>query len=216
MRIYNTEQKQGESLKHWYRRLAKAADQRLDRLEDYGKQEHYKPALQWAYQRAKRDIATWDKRAGISKELPRFNRAMPKTDEGLMSKISDMRQFLESATSTKEGITAVYEQRAKTINEGRTDPVTGKKIGGYGTNFTWEDMAKFYESEEAKRWNEKFGSKTALRVIATLQKNKEIIMKDMENVKMKNIKVDGKNKRLIKAKVKEALQDNQLDIASLF
>lgn len=204
MRTYNTEQRQGESLQKWYKRLAKAADQRLVRLERYSDQEYYKPAMKWAYRRAERDIMKWDKRAGGSYTNFRFNRDMPKDEEDLRAKISDMRQFIESPTSTKQGITSVYKKRADTINQ------------KYGTNWSWEDVAKFYESEEAKYWNEKYGSKTALRVIATIQKNKKALQDDMDKVKARDIKVDGKNKRLIKAKVMQALNDNNIDINSLF
>ena len=204
MRTYNTERKQGESLQKWYKRLAKAADQLLVRLENYSDQPYYKTAMKWAYRRAEKDIQKWDKKAGRDYSDFRFNRDMPVNEEELRSKISDIRQFIEAPTSTKQGITSVYKKRADTINQ------------KYGTNWSWEDVAKFYESEEAKYWNEKYGSKTALRVIATIQKNKKVLQDDMKKVKEKDIKVEGKNKRLIKSKVMQALNDNQLDITSLF
>lgn len=200
MAEYQIDQKPGEDLMHYYRRLAKTADQRLVRLEDYSDQAGYKTATKWAYARAVKDIAKWNKGAKGVKQL-RFNTAPPDNQEGLLAKINDIKTFLSSPTSTKGGITSVYKKRADTVNK------------RYGTKFTWQQLAKYYESGQASIWDSKFGSKTALKTIAELQKNKKKLQDDIEEADAKDLKVDNE---ILEKTVNKALQDNELDIGALF
>lgn len=193
---YNTEQKAGESLQSWYKRLAKTADQRLVRLESYEHDAMYKPATQWAYKKALKDIHKWS-----GSDANRFNVKPPEDPEKLLAKINDIRSFIESPTSTKKGITDVYKKRADTIN---------KK---YGTSFTWQQLAKYYQSGQAKIWDSKFGSKTALKTIGQLQKHKKQVIKDIEDADKRDIRV---NDDVLQKTVDRALADNDLDITALF
>lgn len=200
MASYNIDQKPGESLEKYYHRLAKAADQRLVRLESYEHDKYFKPATQWAYSRAQHDIQKWTGKGPGSKHL-RFNTAAPKGEEKLISKINDIKSFLSSPTSTKKGIMDVYKQRADTIN---------KK---YGTKFTWQSLAKFYDSGQAELWDSKFGSKTALRTIGVIQRKSEEMLRRIREAEEKDQKED--NKDMIEAMVKKALADNELNIEDL-
>ncbi len=205
---YNTEQKPGESLEHWYRRLAKTADQRLVRLEGYQHQDYFESATKWSYAKAQRDIRRWS-----GEDATRFNTKMPEKTEDVYAKISDMRSFIESPTSTKQGIIGIYKQRAKTFNEGRIDPKTGEKKGGFGTQFTWQDIAVYYESGMAQKWSDKYGSETALRTIAVIQKNKKKIQKAIEKGRKIDIRVDDE---ILGETVKSALKDENLQLELLF
>lgn len=198
MKELNTDQRPGESLEQWYRRLAKAADQRMVRLERYKDDQYFHVAQNWAYARAKKDIQKWNK--GKIPDKYRFNVDMPKTFEGLVSKISDIQGFLSSPTSTKAGIIEVYKKRADTVNK------------RYGTKFTWKQLAKYYDSGQAKLWDKKFGSKTALRTIAQIQKNKKQIIEDIKEADKKDLKVDDS---MLKQTVNKALKDNNLNIKDL-
>lgn len=200
MASYDIEQKPGEDLMHYYRRLAKTADQRLVRLEKAAEQEYYKPATQWAYAKAQKDIRKWQKKGEEPKVL-RFN-TKPPEGENLLAKINDIKSFLSSPTSTKKGITDVYKKRADTVN---------KK---YGTSFTWQQLAKYYESGQAAAWDAKFGSKTALRTIGQIQKSKKQLLKDIRSADAKDIRVKADNKVLQKT-VNKALADNDLNIKDL-
>lgn len=175
-----------------YKKLAKRADQRLVRLEKAAELPGYKTATKWAYHRAKHDIEAW---AGHKVAKPRFNVAPPKNKQQLQAKIADIKTFLEAPTSTKSGITSVYKARAKTINE------------TYGTKFTWQDMANYYQSGVAQKMSEAFGSDTALQTVAQVQKNKKKIIKDIEAAKQTNIVVDNE---MIQATVNKLLADNGL------
>lgn len=197
---YDIEQKPGESLEKYYRRLAKAADQRLVRLERYSGEEWFKTAQQWAYSRAVKDIKKWLKPGQSYPDKFRFNTAPPKDTEDLLAKINDIKTFISAPTSTKKGITEVYKKRADTVN---------KK---FGTKFTWQQLAKYYSSGQAEIWDAKFGSKTALRTIAALQKNKKKIIADIQAADAKDLRVDNS---MIEKTVSAALKDNNLAIEDI-
>lgn len=200
MAAYDVNQKPGETLEKYYRRLAKTADQRLVRLERLAKQPNYEPAELWAYRRARLDITKWN--GGKSPELYRFNVNMPKDPEKLLAKINDIKTFLTRPTSTKKGITEVYKKRAETINR------------KFGTNFSWQQMAKYFQSGAAEYWDSKYGSKTALRVMAVLQKNKDKLTKAVGKVDIKDIDTSGASNVVI-GKVKELLKENNLKLKDL-
>ena len=199
MASYNLDQKPGESLERYYRRLAKTADQRLVRLEAYEHDKYFKTATQWAYAKAQKDIQKWQNKGPDDTKL-RFNTAPPKSHDQLIAKINDIKSFLSSPTSTKQGIINVYKKRADTINR------------KYGTNFTWEQLAKYYESGQSEIWDAKFGSKTALRAIAHIQKNKKKIKEAIQKADKKDIRVGNS---MMQKVVNKALKDNQLNIEDL-
>ena len=198
---YDIEQKPGESLEKYYHRLAKAADQRLVRLESCEHDKYFKPATQWAYSRAQHDLQKWTGKGPGAKKL-RFNTAAPKGEEKLISKINDIKQFLSSPTSTKKGIVDVYKKRADTINE------------KYGTSFDWKSLAKYYDSGQAELWDSKFGSKTALRTIGKIQKDGKKIVDDIKKAVTKDQKAEDKS--MADKMVRKALADNELNIEDLF
>lgn len=194
IRKYDFNQKQNESEYQYYKRLAKAADKRMDRLEQYSKEEGFSTAKQWAYAKAMSDIKKW----GTEKSR-RFFTKPPQDHEKFLAKINDIRTFLESPTSTKEGIKNVYIKRVNTINE------------RYGTQFTWDQFAKFVLSGQAALWDSKFGSKTALKAIARIQKTgtkEDIDAADQKDVRVRKSQIDKV--------VDKALDDNNLDIGMLF
>ena len=193
---YDVEQKPGESLEKYYRRLAKTADQRLVRLEGYAHDKDFKPATQWAYNKAMRDIHKWS-----GPDALRFNTKMPEGDEAIRAKIADIKAFIESPTSTKRGIENVYKKRANTVNS------------RFGTKFTWQQLAKYYESGQAKLWDEKFGSKTALKTIGQIKKNKKQILDGIDQADKKDIRVDN---AVLQQTVNKALNDQDLNIEDLF
>lgn len=170
-RPFNVEQKPDESDMHYYRRLAKVADQRLVRLEELSKQPGYKGVKNYAYKKAIYDAKTY----GAKGTKPRFNIALERDQAGKIieqrfkEKIETMKQFLESPTSTKYGIQEVYKKRTQTINE------------RYGTNFTWQQLADYfnkgYDQKVSKRVG---GSKTALYAIGKIQQKESNIVSAIE------------------------------------
>lgn len=147
-----------------YHKLAKKADQRLRALEAYSYDKNYKDIKRYAYAKAMQDIKIWS--GGAAK---RFETKAPDSEADLKAKINDIKRFLESPTSTKRGVTAIYKKRADTIN---------KK---YNTSFTWQQLAKYYETGLADKMSKEYGSKTALKVIGKVQTNANKIIKGIAN-----------------------------------
>ena len=203
MASYDINQKPGETLEKYYHRLAKTADQRMVRLEQASEQPYFHVATEWAYAKATRDILKWIPPGDTKSTALRFNTKAPE-GEDLIAKINDIKSFLSSPTSSKQGIIDVYKKRANTIN---------KK---YGTKFNWKQLAKYYDSGQAELWDAKFGSKTALKTIAEIQKNKTKIVKAIKDADKKDVRINAKDKGVIAKTVKMALADNSLNIEDLF
>lgn len=211
---YVTEQLPGESMQHWYLRLAGAANKRLERLETLAKQDYYKPAMKWAYNRAAYDVRKW-KQSGKVRFPEGVKWAETRNMQQLMGAISDVRTFIESGTSTKEGIKNIYQKRADVFNsEVAQIRPGGKKVGGFGTHFSWQTLAKYYETEWNKNWDRIFGSRTALRVIGVLQKNKNIISmhKKLSEIDVKDLRIEDS---YLEEMVSQALKKKGLHIRDL-
>lgn len=190
----NFAQKAGETDLQYYRRLAKQADQRLVRLEGYQHERNFANVTQWAYARAQEDISKWS-----GPDATRFNTAPPMKKAGdemvidetrLRSKIQDIKTFLESPTSTKKGIVQVYKNRVDTINQ------------KYGTSFTWQEFAKFTESETFNKLDWEYGSKTIMKAIGAIQskfKNADDLEEKMREVSENHVKIsdDGEVNAII-------------------
>lgn len=193
--VYDVDQREGESMQAWYRRLARVADDRLRALEAYQHDQYYKPAIQWAYSVARHDIQKWS-----GQHANRFNTKPPENPERLLAKISDIQKFLVSPTSTKRGITESYQKRADTIN------------AKYGTTLTWKQMANLYDSNLWKVFDKLFGSKTAMKIVARLQKagkrEAKRMLEEVKNADETNIKVSGRT--LIERATIKALQSNEI------
>ncbi len=199
--LYDVDQRPGESMEHWYRRLARTADDRIRALKAYSHDKYFKPAIQWAYAVAQNDIKKWS-----GQHAERFNTKPPENPERLLAKISDIQKFLQSPTSTKSGIRASYQKRANTLNEHYP-----------GLNFTWKEMAQFYESETWQNIVE-YGSQTAMKMIAKLRKygkkNAEKLKERIKTANEQNEKIS--EKKLIDRSINKALANNDINLDDLF
>lgn len=138
-----------------YRRYAKRADQRLVRLEKLAESgdTNFQGVLTYSYKKAAQDAKKW----GSTGERPRFNVKPPETTGEIKAKIKDIEAFLESPTSTKKDITDVYKKRAETFN---------KRFGKKGDRpVTWQELANYYKSDQAKALDKRYGSKTIARAV---------------------------------------------------
>ena len=86
----------------------------------------------------------------------------------------------------------ILQRRADTLNE------------QYGTNFKWNDVGTFFESELAEKMDSKYASETMMQVVASLQKNKSKILKEMEKAQDKNQKVPDK---MVEQLVRDVLEN---------
>lgn len=176
-----------------YRALAKRADQRLVRLEKTSQQDGYSGVLDYAYSKAMQDIQGWS-----GEGAKRFNRDMPQSNIQLQAKINDIKSFLALPTSTKQGTNKYFVQRTAALN------------AKFGTNYTWQEWARFFEKEGTSIFETK-GLKyneTAFQVLATIsgkrseksiseaiESNQKIADKDVAKTIAKNLVKAGVNRR---------------------
>lgn len=170
-----------KELEKVYRTLAKSADQRLVRLEGYQHDKGFEVATKWAYSRAMHDIKQWS-----GEEANRFNTAPPASKTDLLSKIEDIKHFLESPTSTKKGIINVYKKKADSLNK------TMRKNNPSWKDLTWKELAQYFDSALYEKIDERYGSKTKFKIYNTLKKNKKQIVDDIEEKKDIHLKVEDK------------------------
>lgn len=152
-----------EEIEKEYNRLAKKADARLRALESYQHEKNFRTATKWAYAKAMRDIKSW----GGNKRFQTSAKNLSDTE--LKMKIKDIENFLESPTSTKRGIINTYKKRVETLNK------------NLGTNYTWDEFAKFIKSDTYKKMDNLFGSNTIFSVVGkTKNMSKEKVDKMLE------------------------------------
>lgn len=152
-----------EEIEKEYNRLAKKADARLRALESYQHEKNFRTSTKWAYAKAMRDIKSW----GGTKRFQTSAKNLSDTE--LKMKIKDIENFLESPTSTKRGIINTYKKRVDTLNK------------NLGTNYTWNEFAKFIKSDTYKKIDALFGSNTIFSVVGkTKNISKEKVDKMLE------------------------------------
>lgn len=200
---YNVEQRPGETAEKYYRRLAKVADQRLVRIEQLAQNPLYSNVTKFAYEKALEDIHKWN-----GETASRFNTVPPEAPEDLQLKIEQMKSFLGKQTSTQAGINLMYKRMANTIN------------AKYGTNFTYQQIMKYYSSNQNEKWTNMFGSKTVLKVIGNIQKSAKKLKKEISDEDKKNIIIDNiqskKGQSMLERRTLQALQSNELSLEDLY
>lgn len=175
-----------EELVKDYRTLAKAADQRLVRLEKYVQEEGFGHATDYAYRRALHDIEAWG--GGT-----RWNRRPPESMSKLKAKMQDIKTFLMADTSTKGGLRTVEQRRADTLN------------AKFGTNFTPAEISKFFDSKLRKKMEDKvLDSNTMVKTIAVMRRNKSVILQKGKSRKKKLEEISQAERERFKKDVKEA------------
>ena len=185
-----------KSLLREYRKLAKKADQRLVRLEKIAGQKNFKHIKDWAYAKAMKAISHWS-----GKDAARFNTKPPATAKSLRTKISDIKDFLGSVTSTKSGTISMYKRRADTLNK------------NHGTNFKWEDIGDFFESASYEKNEKEYGSRTYVMAIGEIQNNEDAILEAIEAHRDVNLKIENKK---VKSTVNDLISKYGLGVVDLY
>lgn len=198
-----------EALDKFYRRIVDTANHRLLEIERLSTKKGYEEITQFAYRKALYDIHDL-----FGEDRSRFKaNALPLDDLRKVPKyINSVLRFLEMPTSTKVGVYNIYQKRADTVNE------------RYKTNVSWQTIANLYQSKLYSKLNGKLNaSKTAVRVIGVLQKNKKELKKYFK--KVSDAEKKGKqppdvislqvSDRELSEKVNEALAEYGTDISKL-
>lgn len=161
---YNTDMRPGESIESYYHRIAKVADQRLLRLERLSEEKGFEKVEEYAYRVAQSKLDVWGGK--------RFNTKIPESASLRNEKIADMLHFIESPTSTKGGITNIYQKRADTLNR------------EYGLDVSWQKLGKIMEAYHDE--SGKGSTKTEIKAIGVINDIKkegiEAAMKKNQNM----------------------------------
>lgn len=168
-----------------FKQLAKRADQRLVRLEKLQKEEGFENVLKFAYKRATKDIEKW----GLTKEGKQFRfNVRPKSEEQLDKMMKDVERFLSSKTTTKKDIINVYDSKRNALKE------------AYGVDLTWQEIALYFETGFAKKYDKTYASKTALKAIAVIQQSKAKTYQELKSAvdTMKVLDDDVANEEALK------------------
>ena len=130
----------------YYEALRKTANRRQRNLEKVAQSnEMYDAALGFGYRKAQ-----WGIKGLFGEDVTRFQKINPENKNLLRKAIKEAEEFVNSPTSTIQGITNIYKHEVDVINE------------KYGSDFTWEEWAELMRSGAWDDIKDKIGSKTAL------------------------------------------------------
>lgn len=166
------------------RKLAKRANQRMKRLEDYAKKPGYSSITKYAYARAEEYIREYVKKTG----KPRFTEKV-RLDKNIKGDnaeevykknvqkqrmiIKAMEEFLGSQSSTigssrsgekTKGIKAIYDKRAQTI--------TDRFLKNYGYSMSADDLKRFFDSKKQAKLEKEYGSQQMFIIASVIKKEK--------------------------------------------
>lgn len=204
LKPFPIEQKPGETLNQYYKRLGKSVDRRLERLKEASAKPFYEHATEYAYEYAMNELHRINGDAA-----KRFETLPPLNARKREQMLETMKTFLQMQTSTPGGITLMYKRRANKFNE------------KYGTNFTWQEINTYFDTKQNERWSNKFGSKTALKVIGKIQKYSEEASKklniDIKKINRNHIRqvMDENSDSMLDDLVSKALKDTHLNLKDL-
>lgn len=204
------------------RKLAKRANQRMKRLEEYAKRPGYSNITKFAYHQAEEYIRTYlqsEKERATLK--PRYKERVKldpeikgKTEEETYKlnvqkenyKIKNMEEFLAMASSTMgksrsgpktKGIKAIYDKRADTI--------TNKFLEKYGYSMSADDLKRFFDSKKQAKLESEVGSNQMFIVACVIRKeNIGGSRKELEEYVRTHVKTDDPSELKMKAKESRA------------
>lgn len=161
-----------------YRLLAGRANKRLERLEKAGMKTGS------AYKSAQ--IAT-SRMKGARGSGRRFSLSNPGSVKALRGRMNEVKSFLSDVTSTPAGVRKV-----------------GQKIGGtlkssYGLELTPEQIKATFEGALWAKLNNRFGSGTAVKIIAELQKSGGDVKNMLKSLQEQNIYLSTSEKKSLAA-----------------
>lgn len=188
-----------------YNKLAKKADRRMRELERFSRYKEYENITEYAYKVAKHDIEKYNP-PGSKPRAPRWQRNEPMDTRTLKAKIADINKFLKMKSSTVTGVRKIYENRAKALNK-------IAKENGEEPNFTWQELADFFEMGLWDKGKDKYGSATLLISIGVMKKKKKEVADYIKNKSKDNIQIS--DDIVVNETINKLLKDNKKDIKKL-
>lgn len=167
----------GESEEAYYKALAQTANKRLDRLVKASQKDAYRGILNYAYANAIYDIRAMTG----NPDQKHFTVRLEKRKDGgvnradVHAKINAVKRFLESPTSMPSATLKIYKKRTETLNR------------NMGTNFTWQEAARMFESKEWEKLKGVMGSETFTKYVA--KKKQRMKKKEAQDALDHNMKM---------------------------
>lgn len=176
-----------------YRLLVERANKRLLRLERSG--QTGSPAY--------RSVVHSGAKASASSSGAkiRFTKANPKNERTLRSRMNAVQTFLESPTSTRQGYEALRKSYGPKVSK------TFRKK--YGLDLTGEQIDALFDSHLWDRLEQDYGSETAVKIIASIQKGKGDIGKTMKSIGAKRLHLSEGQKDDVKEIIGEWVDADQ-------
>lgn len=163
-----------------YDRLAAKADARLRRLEQAGKTGGS------AYKSAAQSVPKKPQAGG----KPRFRSGgRPKTKREARARINAVNRFLNEESSTLKGQAAIASRIGETIKS------------KYGLNLTGEQIKSTFDGALWSKLNQRYGSGTAVKILASIQKSKGSAKKTLEDLAEKNVFLSTNEKKSLAATI---------------
>lgn len=140
-------------------KMARRLNARLLSLEKLAENSTYKNVLNYAYKHAIRDIQAFNPTG------KRFPTKMPENYQDYQKVVGAMRRFDKRPTSYMSKVKNIYGRRAKSFS---------KNVDG--VDFTASDLMKLFETGLFHELSEEFGSKTAQKMIAVVERDANSIL----------------------------------------
>lgn len=140
-------------------RTARRLNARLLSLEKLAENPTYKNVLNYAYKHAIRDIQAFNPTG------KRFPTKMPENYQDYQKVVGAMRRFDKRPTSYVSKVKNIYKRRAKSFSE-NVD----------GVDLTEDDLMKLFETGLFHELIEEFGSKTAQKMLAVIDRDASSIL----------------------------------------
>lgn len=182
-----------DALLKQYRLLAERANTRLRRLEQSG--QTGSPAYRSVVHSG---VKSSSRSQGVK---VRFTKSNPKNERTLRARMNAVQSFLESPTSTREGYSALKKEYGPKVS------ATFRKR--YHLDLTGEQIDALFDSHLWDRLAEDYGSETAVKIIASIQKGQGDIGKTMKSIGAKRLNLSAGQKEDIKEIIGEWVDADQ-------
>ena len=182
-----------DDLRIEFERLAHRADTRLLRLEQRGL------TGTPAYKSAMRMISSY--KAGGT----RFRASLKGlTKAQVASRLNKVRTFLNEKTSTIVGRNVLYKDASKTIKD------------RYGLDLDPDQLGVIFDGVLWKKLNTMFDSKTAAKVLGTIQKHKGSLKAAFKELAEQKIYIDKDDKAKISGTIGAFVRYRKIDLSVLY
>lgn len=188
-----------------YNKLAKKADRRMRELERFSRYKEFEDIKEYAYKVAIHDIKKWTP-PGSEGKSPRWQRNEPFDTRSLKAKMLDIKKFLNMKTSTVTGVKDVYMNRAKALNKVAEDD-------GQRPDFTWQQLASYFDSGLFDKTKDTYGSSTVLVAIGVMKQNHAEIANQIKKKTSDNLQLSNDMK--VNDAINGMLKRNKKDLKKL-